>query len=58
MDRDIEQYIEEFFITKRFNIPLATDLSSADAHTLDVFRVISEELSACELRSREVNNGK
>lgn len=57
-DPYIEQYIQEYFLTTKFNIPLSKDLSSADARTLDIFRVIGEEMTACEHRSRELNNGK
>ena len=58
MDREIEGYINDYFVSTKFNLPLAKTLHEADAKTIDIFRLISEELSACEKRSREMNNGK
>lgn len=58
MDKEIEGYIDDYFISTKFNLPLAKTLHEADAKTIDIFRLISEELSACEKRSREMNNGK
>ncbi len=57
-DREIEQYIEEFFVSTKFKIPLANNLYEVDAKTIDIFRLISEELTACENRAKEINNGK
>jgi len=42
----------------KFNLPIAPSLPEADAHTLDIFRIISEEMTACENRQREISNGK
>jgi|TARA_R100001244_G_scaffold46574_2_gene41648 hypothetical protein len=58
IDRDIEGYIEDYFVSTKFNIPLSQTLYEADAKTIDIFRLISEEISACEKRSKEMNNGK
>ena len=58
MDKEIEGYIDDYFISTKFNLPLAKTLHEADAKTIDIFRLISEEISACEKRSREMNNGK
>ena len=58
MDREIEGYIDDYFVSTKFNLPLAKTLHEADAKTIAIFRLISEELSACEKRSREMNNGK
>jgi hypothetical protein len=58
MDREIEGYIDDYFVSTKFNLPLAKTLHEADAKTIDIFRLISEELSACEKRSGEINNGK
>lgn len=58
MDKEIEGYIDDYFVSTKFNLPLAKTLHEADAKTIDIFRLISEELSACEKRSREMNNGK
>lgn len=58
LDANVESYIEDYFMSTKFNLPLAQNLYSADARTLDVFRLISEEMSACEKRSREINNAK
>lgn len=56
-DREIERYIEDFYVSKKFNLPIALTLDESDARTIDIFRLISEELTACEKRSREMNNG-
>ena len=58
MDREIEGYIDDYFVSTKFNLPLAKTLHEADAKTIDIFRLISEELSACQKRSEEMNNGK
>ena len=57
-DKDVEGYIEDYFVSTKFNLPLANNLYEADARTVDIFRLISEELSACEKRQKEMNNGK
>tara|TARA_R110002110_G_C12874248_1_gene661990 strand:- start:37 stop:354 length:318 start_codon:yes stop_codon:yes gene_type:complete len=58
MDREIEGYVEDYFVSTKFNLPLSQTLHEADAKTIDIFRLISEEISACEKRSKEMNNGK
>mgnify|MGYP003132956146 FL=1 len=55
-DREIEGYINDYFVSTKFNLPIATTLDESDAKTIDIFRLISEELTACEKRSREMNN--
>jgi hypothetical protein len=57
MDREIEGYIEDYFVSTKFNLPLSQTLHEADAKTIDIFRLISEEITACEKRSKEMNNG-
>jgi hypothetical protein len=57
-DREIEGYVEDYFVSTKFNLPLSQTLHEADAKTIDIFRLISEEISACEKRSKEMNNGK
>ncbi len=56
-NREIERYIEDFYVSTKFNLPIALTLDESDARTIDIFRLISEELTACEKRSREMNNG-
>ena len=57
-DPEIELHILEYYHSTKYNIPIANNLQEADAHTLDIFRIISEEMTACENRQREVSNGK
>ena len=58
IDREIEQYVEEYFLSSKFKLPIANNLYNADARTIDIFRLISEELTACENRAKEMNNGR
>tara|TARA_R110000744_G_scaffold336683_2_gene441945 strand:+ start:2589 stop:2897 length:309 start_codon:yes stop_codon:yes gene_type:complete len=58
IDSEIEAYIEDYFVSTKFNLPLSQTLHEADAKTIDIFRLISEEISACEKRSGEIKNGK
>ena len=58
IDREIESYIEEYFLSVKLQIPISNNLYDADSRAIDIFRLISEELTACEKRSREMNNGK
>lgn len=48
LDNEIEGYIDDYFVSNKFNLPLSDTLYNADAKTIDIFRVISEELTACE----------
>tara|TARA_A100001201_G_scaffold20323_3_gene22713 strand:+ start:6741 stop:6947 length:207 start_codon:yes stop_codon:yes gene_type:complete len=57
-DPQIENYIEEYFISTKFNLPIANTVYSSDATTIDVFRLISEEMMACDKRSKEIAHGK
>ena len=57
-DGEIEKCVEEFFLSTRLKMPIANNLYDADARTIDIFRLISEELNACENRAKEMNNGK
>ena len=47
------QMISDYFSIKRFNIPLARDLDSVDAWTLDCFNVIDDEVE--KIKKFEVN---
>jgi|TARA_R100000084_G_scaffold64236_1_gene27929 hypothetical protein len=44
-------------MSTKFNLPIAQTLDQADARTIDIFRLISEELTACEKRAKEKQNG-
>lgn len=57
-DRDIEWYIQEYYLSHKYNLPIANNIQDANSHTLDIFQVISEELNACEKRAKEINDGK
>jgi len=54
---EIEQLVEEYFLSLKLKMPISSNLYDASARTIDIFRLISEELTACENRSREMNNG-
>ena len=43
-DHDYD-HMKEYVWTKEFNIPLAPDLNSADAHRLEIFDMIRQELN-------------
>ena len=58
IDNEIEGYVDDYFVSTKFNLPLSQTLHEADAKTIDIFRLISEEISACEKRSKEMNNGR
>ena len=47
--------LEEYQICTNYNIPIATDLDSADAYRLDCFRVIENEINNCNIHQREKN---
>mgnify|MGYP003145662608 FL=1 len=50
--------MEEYFLSLKLQLPITNNLYEADARTIDIFRLISEELTACEKRSKEINNGR
>ena len=47
------QMISDYFSIKRFNIPLAKNLDSVDAWTLDCFNVIDDEIQ--KIKKYEAN---
>ena len=47
--------ILEYFYMTKFKMPIARSLNEANAHTLDIFRLISEEMAACEKRQKELS---
>jgi len=58
IDREIEQCVEEYFLSLKLKMPISNTLYEADATTIDIFRLISEELNACEKRAKELKNVK
>jgi len=51
-------YINEYIIAKRLNIPPAASLDEMDYKRSVILSVINEEITSCENRKREINNGK
>lgn len=57
LDQESQMYINEYITAKRLNIPLATSLDDMTYDRSVILSVINEELEACEMRKREMNNG-
>ena len=53
LDESSQDYIREFMMCKRFNIPAATSLDEADWHRMKYFEFIDEEMNACMKRDQE-----
>lgn len=47
--------LKEYNWIKEFNIPLATDLDSADAHKIEIFDIIRNEIKSIQLYMSEKN---
>ena len=58
IDQDSQMYINEYITAKRLNIPLASSLDDMGYNRSVILSAINEELTACEIRKREMNNGK
>lgn len=56
-DQEVEFDIQEYAYIKRFNIPPAKCIDEADMNRLVVYSIIDEELTACDKRMKEKNNG-
>lgn len=52
IDNEVNIYLEEFMLNKRFNIPLAKSIDEAGFERMSLFSAIDEEYNAC------VENGK
>ena len=52
IDSEVNIYLEEFMLNKRFNIPLAKSIDEAEFERMSLFRAIDEEYNAC------IENGK
>ena len=51
------QMLGDYYIVKKFNVPAATDIDSADAFTLDCFNIIEEEMNYITAHERTKKNG-
>jgi hypothetical protein len=51
-------YINEYITSKRLNIPPASSLDDMGYNRSVILSVINEELEACDVRKREIHNGK
>ena len=57
LDQESQMYINEYITAKRLNIPPAASLDDMTYDRSVILSVINEELEACEMRKREMNNG-
>ena len=53
LDEEYQNYIREYMMCKRFNIPAAPSLDEADWHRIRYFEFIEEEMNACAKRDQE-----
>jgi len=53
LDEEYQNYIREYMMVKRFNIPAAPSLDEADWHRMKYFEFIEEEMNACMKRDQE-----
>ena len=58
LDQESQMYINEYITAKRLNIPPASSLDDMTYDRSVILSVINEELTACEIRKRELDNGK
>ena len=58
LDQESQMYINEYITAKRLNIPLASSLDDMDYNRSVILLAINEEIEACEVRKREMHNGK
>ena len=56
-NQEVEFDIQEYAYIKKFNIPPANCIDEADMNRLVVYSIIDEELTACDKRMKEKNNG-
>ena len=55
IDSEVNIYLEEFMLNKRFNIPLAKSIDEAEFERMSLFRAIDEEYNAC-IENAKVHN--
>lgn len=47
--------IEDFYLVKNYNVPLASELNSVDVFTTDCFLIIENELSNIKTHREKLN---
>lgn len=57
-DSESLMHINEYITCKRLNIPPASSLDDITYNRSVILSTINEELTACEIRKREIHNGK
>lgn len=55
IDSEVNLYLEEFMLNKRFNIPLAKSIDEAEFERMSLFSAIDEEYNAC-IENAKVHN--
>ena len=55
IDSEVNIYLEEFMLNKRFNIPLAKSIDEAGFERMSLFSAIDEEYNAC-IENAKVHN--
>ena len=58
LDQESQMYINEYITSKRLNIPPASSLDDMGYNRSVILSAINEELEACDVRKREIHNGK
>jgi len=53
LDEEFQNYIREYIMVKRFNVPAARSLDEADWHRMKYFEFIEDEMNACAKRDQE-----
>jgi len=51
----MNEMITDYNLCKQFNIPVSKDLDSADAHRMDCFIIIENEINKCQAHQKEKN---
>lgn len=58
MDDEFQEYIREYMMVKKFNIPIAKSLDEVEWPRYKYFEFIDEEINACMKRQKKLKESK